>query len=136
MCDVNGPVLGILIVEDECLVREVLVMYLREVGRCEVLEADSGEMALEVLGAADGIDVVITDIRLGGPINGWDVGEAARARGGISVVYTSGYSITPSRQVEGSLFFDKPYDPEAVLQACHRLHAERLDLKREVWPLS
>ena len=65
------------------------------------------------------VDVVFTDIRLQGDLNGWDVGEAARAtHGNIPVIYTSGHSITPPRQVEGSLFFSKPYDPAAILDAC------------------
>ena len=51
------------------------------------------------------------------------VGEAAReARGGaIAVVYTSGHSIDPPRQVKGSIFLKKPYEPDEVVKACHAL---------------
>ena len=76
----------------------------------------------QILNSWWNIDVVFTDIRLTGDVNGWDIGEAARAvRGDIPVIYASGYSIAPPRQVSGSLFFSKPDDPEAVLKACRAL---------------
>jgi hypothetical protein len=70
----------------------------------------------------DAIDVVFTDIRLKGRLNGWDVGEAARAaRADIAVVYTSGQPVEPPRQVKGSVFIKKPYGPDEVTQVCHGL---------------
>jgi len=84
-----------------------------------VLEAGSGEAALSHLDAPEQIDALFTDIRLGGQINGWDVAEAFRVRfPRIVVLYTSGNSISPSRHVERSRFFTKPYEPEAIADAC------------------
>ena len=121
LCDVKPEPLTILVVEDEWLLREVIGTYLRDAG-CQVLEAESGETALAMLHDGAAVDVIFTDIRLPGDVNGWDVGEAARAtRGDIPVIYASGYSISPPRQVTGSLFLSKPYDPEAVLKACRAL---------------
>jgi hypothetical protein len=58
-------------------------------------------------------------IRLGGRLNGWDVGEQARRlRPGVPVVYTSGYSIAPARDVPDNMFFNKPNDPDDILTAC------------------
>jgi CheY-like chemotaxis protein len=119
--DANPDRLTVLVVEDEWLLREVIGTYLRDAG-CRVIEAESGETALAMLHDGAAVDVVFTDIRLTGDVNGWDVGEAARVtHGNIPVIYASGYSISPPRQVTGSLFFSKPYDPEAVLKACRAL---------------
>lgn len=113
--------LTILVVEDEWLVRYSMLTFLTE-AECEVIEAHNGEAAVEALRRRDGIDAVFTDIRLGGELNGWDVGEASRAaHPDMPVVYTSGAVLAPERPVKGSLFFDKPYDPEKVLSACRAL---------------
>jgi CheY-like chemotaxis protein len=87
-----------------------------------VLETASGEGALTLLQAGQRIDVIITDIHLAGYLNGWDIAEAFRAvNPNIPVIYESGNSVDRSRQVPGSYFFSKPYDPDEVLEACNRL---------------
>lgn len=114
-------VIVVLVVEDEWLLREDIAECLRHAG-CGVLTADSGEAAVAILTQADEIDVVVTDIRLGGSLNGWDVGEVGRAkRPDLPVIYTSGQTVDPPRPVGQSLFFDKPYDPDAIVRACLQL---------------
>jgi two-component system, OmpR family, response regulator len=113
----------ILVVEDEFLLRDMIAGYLRESG-CTVFEASSAEQAIDYLDTKAGheIDVVFTDIGLSGPLNGWDVGEAYRAaRSDISVIYASGIAREQSRQVSGSMFVNKPYDPDKILRACNAL---------------
>jgi CheY-like chemotaxis protein len=113
--------LTILVVEDEIFVRLSIVDFL-ENADCDVVAAASGEAAMAVLQRREGIDVVFTDIRLGGYLNGWDVGEASRAaHPNIPVIYTSGAVVIPERPVAGSLFLKKPYDPAVVLAACQTL---------------
>lgn len=115
----------ILIVEDEWLLREMVGSHLREAG-WDVIEAANGEDALILLEQAPHIDLVFTDIRLNGTLNGWDVGEACRRTvTDLPVIYTSGRSIEPPRRVDGSLFFEKPYEPEQIRLACERLFAAR-----------
>jgi CheY-like chemotaxis protein len=119
------PRLVILVVEDEWLVRETIVQHLQDAG-CVVFEAASGEDALLVLQREPSIDVLLTDIRLNGCVNGWEVGEAFRQKHADSpVIYASGHSIEPPRQVPGSLFFNKPYKPSEILNACQRLTEKR-----------
>jgi CheY-like chemotaxis protein len=116
----------ILVVEDEWMLREMVCNHLRQAG-WNVLEAASGEEALVKLDAFP-IDVLFTDIRLNGSLNGWDVGEACRRKvSDLPVIYTTGYSIEPPREVEGSAFFNKPYDPDEIRAACERLAAGRRD---------
>jgi len=115
----------VLVVEDEWLVRHTIVEYLREAGYA-VLETESGEGALDFLAHEDDrpIDIVFTDIRLGGALNGWDVAEAFRAKHPqLPVIYASGYAVTPPREVRDSMYFTKPYDPQDILRACRSLEA-------------
>ena len=113
--------LTVLVVEDDFLVRQMIVDHLKAAD-CQVVEASSGEAAVEALQKLDGFDVVFTDIRLGGTTDGWDVGEVSReTHPDIPVVYTSGATITPERPVPGSAFIPKPYDPEKVLSTIRKL---------------
>jgi CheY-like chemotaxis protein len=111
--------LSILVVEDEVELRSLIVSFLREAG-CAVSEAASAEEAIALMDKQ--VDAVITDLRLGGRLTGWDVAEACRqVRADFPVIYVSGNIVEPPRPVPGSLFFHKPYSPDEILQACHRL---------------
>ena len=113
--------LVILVVEDEFLIRDSIVEYLRAAG-CLVLEAQSGEQALEILDADRPIDVVFTDIQLSGDLNGWDVARACRhIWSDIAIVYTSGQTRPNGQSVSGSIFIDKPYGLEQVFNTCRSL---------------
>jgi hypothetical protein len=55
-------------------------------------------------------------------MSGWQVAEGAReAIPDVPVIYASGNAADPKRQVAGSLFFGKRYDPEVVIEACGSL---------------
>jgi CheY-like chemotaxis protein len=117
--------LTILVVEDDMIVRFTIAEFLRSAD-CEVVEAATGEAAVTVLQQRNGIDAVFTDIQLGGPVSGWDVGDVSRAtHPTIPVVYTSGAAVINTRLVPGSVFLGKPYDPAAVLTACQTLLESR-----------
>jgi CheY-like chemotaxis protein len=113
--------LVVLVVEDEWMLRDAIVHYLQDAG-CRVFEAESGEDALAVLDSEQEIDVLLTDIRLNGGMSGWQVGEEVRRRdANIPVIYASAQPVEPPRQVPGSLFFRKPYNPSEILRACEQL---------------
>jgi CheY-like chemotaxis protein len=117
--------LTILVVEDEVLMRMAAAEFLEGEG-CEVIAAQSGEAAVAVLQRRDGIDVVVTDIRLGGEVSGWDVAEVSRStHPDIPVVYASAAIVVPGRPVAGSVFLEKPYDLAVVLETCRALHEGR-----------
>jgi CheY-like chemotaxis protein len=110
----------VLIVEDEGLLRIHIAGEFASQGWV-VLEAAQGESAVELL-ETNHVDVVLTDIQLAGAMCGWQVAEASREnRPSVPVVYASGNAPDRSRQVAGSLFFDKPYDPDAVIEACGKM---------------
>jgi DNA-binding response OmpR family regulator len=117
----NSSPRTVLIVEDEWLLRELIAQAFRDAG-WDALEASTAEGALVLLHEGRRLDAVVTDIQLAGYLNGWDVGEAFRAaRADMLVVYTSGNPIDRSRRVPSSLFFTKPYQPSAIVEACQRL---------------
>jgi CheY-like chemotaxis protein len=62
----------VLVVEDEWLLRDCIAAHLRG-ARWHILEACTGEAAIVLLDAGKHVDVVITDIQLGGAIDGFGV---------------------------------------------------------------
>src|SRR6478609_4568056 len=86
----SHPRRTVLVVEDETLIRIYVADELRAAGY-EVVEAGSGEEALGLLGSASDIDVILTDIRLGGTIDGYAVAAEFRKRHSrIKIVFVSG----------------------------------------------
>ena len=111
----------IMFVEDQPTVRYTVAARLIEAGY-DVIEVASGEEALAMLHGATRIDALLTDLRLPGAIDGWDIAETARQlRPGLPVIYASAYSYVTPRQVPGSLMLDKPYPPQALIDALEKL---------------
>lgn len=96
------------------MVREVAVQELIEAGY-EVVEAGSGDDALHHLRDGPEIDVLFTDIRMPGSLDGWQLAERFRAaRPSLLVLYATGYAASQT-PVTGSLFFRKPYKMSQVI---------------------
>ena len=111
----------VLVVEDEPLLCDLMVDELKTLGFV-VLRAASGEEALNLIEGDEPVDVLFTDIRLAGRLDGWDVAERFRARNPSGpVIYTTGYSGTPVRRVTQSAFLPKPYRPAAIVKEIRRL---------------
>jgi CheY-like chemotaxis protein len=111
----------VLVVEDENLVRFDVASYLEDAGFV-VIEASTGEAAISLCNSGAAIDMIVTDINLGGSVSGWDVAECFRtALPNMPVLYTSAQTIDRSRCVFGSAVLGKPYRNSDILKACHRL---------------
>jgi CheY-like chemotaxis protein len=111
----------VLVIEDEFFLRMNIVSCLQEAGYA-VVEAVTGEEAIALCHSGTSIDVVFTDVNLGGYASGWDVAECFRTvRPGVPVVYTSGRSLDAGRCVAGSAFVPKPYRESDILNACRRV---------------
>lgn len=109
----------VLVVEDEFLVRDMIVYELTLAG-FEVLEAASAEDALALVPACDRLDLLFTDIRLPG-MDGWQLAESIRSHhADVPVIYASGYADRVHR-LPRSKFLQKPYMPSQVLQAAANL---------------
>lgn len=111
----------VLIVEDEALIRDVVALEFADAGY-DVLEAEDYESAFAHLDTDAAIDLLFTDIRLPGSIDGWDIAERARAlRPALPVFYATGYSADAPRLVAGGKFFRKPYRPLEIIDAARAM---------------
>ena len=81
----------ILVVEDDCDVREYIVSALTQLGY-SVLEAGETSTALSVIEHHPEVDVLLTDVGLPGINGGQLADEATRRNGTIKVLFTSGYA--------------------------------------------
>ena len=110
----------ILVVEDDPLIREFVVEALREEGY-EVIHAGNGEDAL-ALCQRRLADVLVTDIKLPGQIDGWQIAERCREHDpGLPVIYATGFSPVAARPVPGSLSLQKPCQPEEIVKAVRQV---------------
>jgi CheY-like chemotaxis protein len=111
----------VLVVDDELMVLGAMRAELEQRG-WRVLAAASGERALQFLAAGEQVDAVVTDIQLGGQVDGWDVAAAyRRADPDVAIVYVSGRNLDSARRLKPSACFTKPYSFEEVASACKDL---------------
>jgi CheY-like chemotaxis protein len=119
------PAVRVLLVEDEGLIRLVAAETVREAG-FEVVEAWDGDEAARLLDGADGFDVLFTDVRMPGTLDGIDVAVHARRRDpGIAVLVVSGYAAQIMSRLAvlepPAVFIHKPYDLEEIVKALRGL---------------
>jgi PAS domain S-box-containing protein len=120
---------SILVVEDERDVRSIATAFLRSLGYT-TYEAESGESALEILGAQPDIALLFSDVVLGSGMTGYElVHEARKARPGLPALLTSGYERaggehdeTPPADVD---LLRKPYRREQLGEAIRKAFGER-----------
>jgi DNA-binding response OmpR family regulator len=117
----------VLIVEDEPLVNLDIAEALRDDG-FEVLQAYTGEEALEILSSERGIRVVFTDVNLPGAIDGIAVaGEVGRRWPQVEVLVTSGHYRPGLDRLDAishyGRFVPKPYPVRAVARRIHEIIA-------------
>ena len=110
----------ILVVEDDEPVREIARRALEEAGY-EVVAAESGPVALELLRATDRpIRLAVIDIVLPG-MSGPEIAlEVAVRAPGVRVIFTSGYPDSEIRRrgllATPTTFIQKPFTPEALVR--------------------
>ncbi|WP_419898797.1 PAS domain-containing protein [Roseomonas sp. USHLN139] len=114
----TAPGRTILVVDDEAVVRGMVVEVLQEQG-CRPLEAEDGASALEILRGPAGIDLLLTDVGLPGGMNGRQLADAARQlRPGLKVLFITGYAENAAldgSQIEpGMEVLTKPFSVERL----------------------
>lgn len=110
----------ILVAEDDPDVREVTVSILEE-GGYAVVAAVTAEAALLYLVDHDDISLLLTDIRMPGPIDGWALAQRATAcRPGLRVIYMTGFGTVPVRAGYGPLL-PKPWTARQLLECVRRV---------------
>lgn len=105
---------SVLLGEDEALIRLMLAGEFEDAG-LEVHEADSADRAMSSLDAGLAAEVVVTDVRMPGRIDGLGLATwLAKGRAGVPVVIVSGYRTAAEIEALNSAIvavLSKPYDP-------------------------
>jgi CheY-like chemotaxis protein len=115
----------VLIVEDEALILCVAQAEFEDAGYRVIAAADSAE-ALAALGSNPDLDVLFTDIRIPGALDGWALARSARQiMPGLAVIYATGFSQDEAAPVEGGLLFMKPYRLSHIIEAVRTLPRRR-----------
>ena len=107
----------VLVVEDEPVVRSLIVEVLTELGY-RTIEASDGPEGLELLRSRERIDLLITDIGLPG-LNGRQIADAGRElRPGLKILFMTGYAenatLAPGFLDPGTAIITKPFAIEAL----------------------
>ncbi len=117
----------VLVVDDEPVVRMLVVEVLEELGY-SALEAADGRAGLQRLDEGGRIDLLVTDVGLPGGINGRQLADAARIRHpALKVLFITGYAesaaVGNGRMEQGMEVMTKPFvmnDLAARIQAMLR----------------
>lgn len=107
----------ILLVEDEMLVRELAFEDLTDAGH-EVTAAATGDEGLAILRRDGGFEVLFTDIRLPGVVDGWELAaEGKQLIPNLKVIYATGLNDDTGRVGPGERLLAKPYRKDDLLNA-------------------
>jgi CheY-like chemotaxis protein len=117
----------VLVVEDEPVVRGLIVDVLSDLGY-QALEAADGPSGLEMLQSRRHIDLLITDVGLPG-LNGRQIADAGRAlRPNLKVLFMTGYAenaaLASGFLEHGMAMITKPFAMEALATRIREIIAE------------
>jgi CheY-like chemotaxis protein len=107
----------ILLVEDEMLVRELAFEDLSDAGH-DVTAAGSGDEALGILRGDQAYDVLFTDVRMPGELDGWQLAEEARGLiPGLKIIFATGLNDDAGWKKPQDRMLAKPYRKDDLLKA-------------------
>ena len=116
-----GP--SVLVVEDEVMVRALMVETLRDAG-CAVTEASSADEAVRALKAAAAPDVMVTDVRLPGAMNGLELAARVhRTAPRMKVIVMSGHASAENARGVADRFLAKPFELKRLVGEVRTLAA-------------
>lgn len=113
-----------LLAEDDLILAQMVEAALSDAG-FEVVTINDGDEALAASAApVRDLAVLVTDIRLGPGLDGWQLARSLRARKpGVAVLYITGDSARQwmAQAVPGSMLLQKPFDAHEVVTAARAL---------------
>lgn len=120
----QGSAYTVLVVEDDMMVRMPIAEYLRECGYT-VLEAGDAAEAIETVHAADQVNLVFSDVRMPGTMDGFGLAHWLGSHyPHIPVLLTSGYTSSCGLSADGAQgvrLIEKPYSQAYVARRIHDL---------------
>jgi len=111
----------VLIVDDEPAIRGFLYDYLSECGFNPVA-VESGDAAVKLLESGQTIDLVFSDVRMPGTLDGFGLARwVMEHRPGLPVLLASGDlgKTNAMRELVGAEILPKPYDFDMVVRKMH-----------------
>ena len=109
----------LLVAEDDIFIRAMIAEFLRDSG-FDVVEAGSAQEALDVFESGADIDLLFSDVKMPGAMDGCDLAKHVRENWpDTKVILTSGYSdalLKADDSILGAVL-KKPYRPLSVLAA-------------------
>ena len=117
----------VLLVEDEPMVRAVAERALTRHGY-QVITADNGEEALEVLARNEPVDLLISDVVMPGMDGPTMVEQARQTRPDLKILFMSGYAeeqLRNSLDVDNVSFLPKPFSVQELAEAAKRTMAAK-----------
>lgn len=107
----------VLVVEDDIMTRMNIVEALQDDG-FKIHHAPTSEEALKALDQHMGVDCLLTDVDLGGGMDGLGLASEVHHRyPTVEIVVVSGQSRSMPSDVPGARFFIKPYDPGTIAKS-------------------
>lgn len=129
--------IAILLVDDVPEVLEVLTFFLDRFG-FKVVPCLSAHEALQHWQADKGIELVVTDLRLGKGLSGLELAEQLQQqRPGLPVIYISAERLElqdPRLFIEGVNFLPKPFDPTLLVRLAIQMVTGGLDRHASIGP--
>jgi PAS domain S-box-containing protein len=124
----------VLVVEDEAVVREVVVAVLQQLGY-RALEAADGKAGLKMLHSSEPIDLLVSDIGLP-DINGRLLADAAcEVRPGLKILLMTGYASEAASAsgflAPGMELITKPFTVEALAKRMRDMIEDSLSTSRQ-----
>lgn len=119
--------LKILLVDDDTLIAMSSVEMLEDLGH-DVVEANSGSQALELIRSGGHFDVMITDYSMPG-MTGAQLAQAVRTiRPKLPIVLATGYADLPAGAEVDLPRLAKPYNQAKLAREIHKALASEMDL--------
>jgi two-component system, response regulator PdtaR len=119
----------VLVVEDEGLIRLWIAEVLMEAG-FQVIQASSGDEALKVLQRAVEVDLLMTDIRMPGSLDGLELVERVRATWPtLKIVILTSEHLPTINDARADAFISKPFHPEDIVTCLKQLMGVQNDTR-------
>ncbi|MCW1753569.1 hybrid sensor histidine kinase/response regulator, partial [Rhizobium acaciae] len=114
--EIASEKLKLLLVEDDAFIRMDTAEILQDLGY-DVIEADSGESGVEILGHTV-VDIIVADVGLPGMSGQVFAAKAREAFPSVGLVFATGNSGLPdANHLPGSVLLSKPFSSAALDQA-------------------